>query len=395
MGTAKIGVVLSGGAARGAYEAGVLTGIAEAVGARGEGRPLFQIIAGTSVGALNGAWLAANAHRADHDVAHLVALWTALTLERHLKVDWRGFWRARKGGAERYGPSLVEPAALEQLVSEAIDWEKLHQNIAAGRIEALVIAALHVGSGVTTLFCELAPGARFRQVEHPRRISREVRLGPRHVLASAALPGLYPARRIGGGFFADGSLRFNTPISPALRAGAEKLVVITLRHPHPPHPDPDQPGAAHEAYPSPVFLAGKLLNALLLDPVADDLQTLLRFNQVISAARASLSPGDFARFSAEVEAQRGAAYRPVETLVFEPSQNIGLLAGAHLRERAGDKRLKPLYRALLSRAAHEEASWEADLASYLLLDADWARLLIDLGRADALAHRDAVREFFA
>lgn len=391
----SVGVVLSGGAARGAYEAGVLSGIAEATGASGGGPPLFSVVAGTSVGALNGAWLAANAHRADHDVAHLVSLWTSIELDRHLRLDWKGLAGVKSERRERYGPSLLDPGPLEALVTECIDWNRLHQNLEQGRLQALVLAALHVGSGVTTLFYELAPGAAFRAVEHPRRVSRPTRLEPRHVLASAALPGLYPARRIGGGFFADGSLRFNTPISPALRAGAQKLVVITMRHPHQQHPDIDGPGAAHERYPRPVFLAGKLLNALLLDPVADDLQVLLRFNQVVAAAQATLPSRELAAFKSALAGARGAPYRAVQTLVFEPSQNIGELAGAHLRDRGKNDRLPPWYRAVLAPAASTRASWEADLASYLLLDGAWARVLVDLGRADALSRKDEVRAFFS
>jgi NTE family protein len=388
-------VVLSGGAARGAYEAGVLAGIAEVTGASAGGPALFDVIAGTSVGALNGAWLAANAHRADHDVAQLASLWTSIELDRHLRLDWKSFAGVKRGRKESYGPSILDPGPLERLVTDAIAWDRLHQNLEQGRTQALVLAALHVGSGVTTLFYELAPGATFRAVTHPRRLSRQTRLEPRHVLASAALPGLFPARRIGGGFFADGSLRFNTPISSALRAGAEKLVVITMRHPHQPHPDIDGPGAAHERYPRPIFLAGKLLNALMLDPVADDLQVLLRFNQVLAAARAALGPRELSAFEAALAGIRGAPYRAVETLVFEPSQNIGELAGAHLRDRKKEDPLPPLYRALLAPAASARASWESDLASYVLLDGAWARVLTDLGRADALARRDEVRAFFS
>jgi NTE family protein len=148
-----------------------------------------------------------------------------------------------------------------------------------------------------------------------------------------------------------------------------------------------------EVYPSFVFLAGKVLDALLLDPVAEDFETLSLINGIVDAMQASLGPQAVARFEAEVIRRRGQPYRKVETLHFRPSRDIGVLAGEHLRVH-GHSGLLPA-RALLARAALTSATWEADLASYLLFDGRWAERLLELGRADALAQRDRVRAFFA
>jgi NTE family protein len=403
----NVGVVLSGGGARGAYEVGVLAGLVEALGPGERDEALFRVIAGTSVGAINGAWLAANAHLWHHRVEQLVTLWESLELEHHLRVDllglvgWTGPFRfLRKpvrdedGVSDRFGRSVLNPRALEDIVAAAVDWAQLHDNVNEGRLRAFVVAALHIGTGATTMFAELAPDAEFKAMRHPRRVAKLTRIDAEHVLASAAIPALFPARRVGRAYFADGGLRFNTPIAPAIRAGADKLVVITLRHDPVLPPDIDAMGDSAEQYPSLTFLIGKVFNALLLDPVTYDLQVLERFNRVMEVIDATLEPHERARIDAVLEQERGQAYRRIPTLIFEPSKNIGLLAGEHLRQHAGGWKLGRFYEWLLARAADADSTWEADLASYLLFDGDWARTLIELGRADALAKRDEVRSFF-
>lgn len=394
--------MLSGGGARGAYEVGVLSGICEVLGQRD--RSPFQVVAGTSVGAINGAWLVANAHRCDHSVEDLIKVWRSLTLREHLRVDLLGlvgwtspfrFLRSKgDGDGDRFGRSVLNPSGLEALVERSIFWDQLHHNVHSGTIRAFVVAALHIGTGVTTMFAELAPGVDFRPMRHPRRVAKRAQIGAEHVLASAAIPALFPARRIGSSFFVDGSLRFNTPIAPVIRTGADKLVVITLRHDAPTAPDVDVPGIS-EQYPSPVFLLGKLLNALLLDAVSYDLQVLEGFNRVMDVLDQTLAPDERQRFDRVLIEERGMSYKKLDTLSFEPSQNIGLLAGLHLRKNLGEWNIGRFYEWLLGRAASATATWEADLASFLLFDGSWADTLIELGRADALARRDEIRDFFA
>lgn len=404
-----MGIVLSGGGARGAYEAGIIAGIVEVLrsapfATEARERALFQVIAGTSVGAINGAWLAANAHRPDHSIDELVSIWNGLTLAEHLHVDLLGLigfttplrMIKRKGlDSAHFGRSVLNPTAIEALVSSRIDWAQMHDNIAQARLKALVVAALHIGTGVTTMFAELAPQARFHAMKHPRRVARIEPISAEHVLASAAIPALFPARRVGKSFFVDGGLRFNTPISSAIRAGAQKLVVITLRHDRLEAPDLDAEAAGSEQYPNVMFLVGKIFNALLLDPVAYDLQMLERFNRVIEVLDTTLTRDERTRFDAVLEEARGLSYRRLPTLAFEPSQDIGLMAGDHLRDHLDDWKLGRFYEWLLARAAQVEATWEADLASYLMFDGAWARKLIALGRRDARAKHDEIRAFFA
>lgn len=410
--TPKVGIVLSGGGARGAYEAGVVAGIIEALGRRAEDKTPFHVISGTSVGAINGAFLAANAHRGDVNIHEMLRIWRTLELSNHLRIDLQGLvgwhrtdWKRLLGMHEampltdRYGRSLLNPRGLEVAVQGGIDWAQLHKNVDDGVVHALVVAALHIGTGVTTMFAELSPTASFNPTKAPRRVAKLERIELEHVLASAAIPFVFPSRRVGESYFVDGGLRFNTPIAPAIRAGADKLIVVTLRYNR-------QAGAVDsegdvgtgpdmsEQYPHLVFLLGKILNALLLDPVTYDLQILERFNRLAEVLDSTLRPAERARIDKVLTETRGQSYRAIETLVFEPSEDIGVMAGEHLRENLNAWRLGRMYDWALAKAANVQATWESDLASYLLFDGAFAERLIALGRRDALAKADRIREFY-
>jgi NTE family protein len=410
----QVGLVLSGGGARGAYEAGVVAGIVEVLGRRPQDPAPFSIFAGTSVGAINAAFLAASTHRGDLCASDLMAFWQSLTLKKHLKFDPLGVlgWPRRLPLLElahahldpqrlgpRFGRSLLDPRALDHIVRTAIPWRQLHTNVAEGRTRALLVAALHIASGRTTVFAELAPGLTYRPSKDPRRQSSLKPVSADHILASAAIPMVFPARRIESTYYCDGGLRFNTPISPAIRAGAERLVVVSLLHRQPHDAASVLTRSIEEAhleqYPSLTFLAGKLLDALLLDPVMYDLQMLDRINGLFELLERTLSPEEMATVSALLVAKRGTSYRPIKTMVFAPSEDIGNIAGDFLREHIFNTRTGKLLRGLLFRRVTAEAQpWEADLASYILFDGRYAQRLIDLGRRDALRRANDIHKFF-
>ncbi len=399
-----VGLVLSGGGARGAYEVGVLLGIAEILGTSGATQAPFSVFAGTSVGAINASYVAAHTHLGDYAIDGLVRQWTELRMKEHLRIDLLGAlgWprtlpiqlraKHRLDPDElgpRFGRSFIDPRPLERVVRDGMPWFLLHENVRAGRTRAIVIAALHIQSGQTHLFVEAAPGVEFREGRDFRRVSRHEPIGPDHVLASAAIPLLFPSRRVKHSYYCDGGLRFNTPIAPAIRAGAERLVVVSLRL------APNQElRTSLEAYPSPYFLLGKLLAALLLDPVDYDLQVLSRFNRLLAVLEETLTTDELQRFHAVVDAERGIAYRKLETLVFRPSQDIGRMAGAYVKDRKDRERANWLSEWMLSRASSVGETFEADLMSFLLFDGGFAERLIDLGRRDAIGRRDAVKSFF-
>ena len=390
------GIVLSGGGARGAYEAGVVQGIMEVLQPTS---PPFDVLCGTSVGALNAAYLAANAQAPDMNAAALSELWRGLDVSKHLKLDMRGVlgWKRdlSKDDEKRpriVGRALLDIQALELVVRESVNWSQLHANIRRGIVRALAVSALHIYSGRTAIFAELAPGASFANSKDPRRVLELGEIAADHVLASAALPMFFPARRVGDGYFCDGGLRFNTPIAPAIRSGAERLVVISLlSQEEVPVGDATTEAERIHAYASPVFLIGKVLNALLLDPLRYDLQVLERFNRLIVTLESVLAPDEFETVQVLLRESRGLPYRKIDTLVFRPSRDVGRMA----REHAAKLQSSRFSSWLLARMANLGALWESDMVSFILFDSDFAAQLIELGRGDALARAAEIEAFFA
>jgi NTE family protein len=386
---------------RGAYEVGIVSGLAEVMDTEPGSQALFDIFAGTSVGAINAAYFAANADSHDHRVERLADTWQSLRLDDHARVRPLGlaplpeaFKRWTK--STLLGKSLLDTRAVEVMVRRTIDWERMHRNVDAGIVRAVMVAALHVVSGRTTVFTEGAPGVRIENTRDERRVSAFERITADHVLASAAIPLLFPTRKLGDHYYCDGGLRFNTPIAPAIRAGAERLVVVSVRHAR----SVREVAAVEEADNaemqnlSPVFLVGKLLNALLLDPVQYDLQVLDRVNQMMEVLEETLSPEDLERFHLVWVRHRGMSYRRIKTLTFTPSRDLGRLAAEYIRSSLKLKSLKPIARYLLERASRDSPEAEADWASYMLFDGGFAHELIEIGRADARARADEIREFF-
>jgi NTE family protein len=342
----------------------------------------FQIFAGTSVGAINAAYLAANTHRGDLGIAGLIKLWESLEVHEYVKVDllksWWRRWRGTGGGW-----SLIDATPLALLVGDGIDWRQLHHCREAGTTEALVVTALDIVSGRTAMFAQIAAGVRFRPSLDPTRTAVYTDITVDHVLASAALPFVFPARRIGETYYCDGGLRYNTPIAPAIRSGAARLVIIPMLR------KSRAPAALVRRYPNMTFLAGKLVNALIADPIERDLQVLERFNRLVEVLDETLTVDERERVAEMLRETRGRDYKTLATLTLRPSADIGLLAGQRVREGVGGA-LGFAFKQFLRRTGSEEADW----ASYLLFDGRFATRLIELGRHDAHQRADAIRRFF-
>jgi len=398
---AKTGLVLSGGGMRGAYEVGVILGIVAALKPGAGSPPLFRIFSGASVGAINTAYLAANAELPDHGIGRLAEVWKTLKLEDHARVRPLGLTGLKLPSllskAAPLGNSLLDTRALEVLVRRTVDWERMHRVIDSGRVLAVLIAALHVASGRTTMFTEHAPGMTVISTRDERRMTVVERITADHVLASAAIPLLMPTRKVGEHYYCDGGLRFNTPIAPAIRAGADRLIIVTVRH-TPSVAKMNSVEAADDGRGqdlSAVFLIGKLLNALLLDPVTYDLQVLDRLNQMMEVLEQTLAPADLDRVQRVWVQNRGLPYKRLRTLVFTPSRDLGEMAGEFIRHHLRTEALKPIARYLIERAIKAAPQAEADWASYLLFDGDFATEIIAGGYADAMARKDEIRDFYA
>jgi NTE family protein len=233
----------------------------------------------------------------------------------------------------------------------------------------------------------------------PHVVARHVRIGPKHALASAALPVIFPSVRIGGELFLDGGLRNSLPLSPALRLGAERVIVVPLRHKESPGAEPVRPMspvAQEKAVASAPFLVGKTLNALLLDHTDQDIGQLERINSMIDAGTAAFGPTFVDTLNRALIPHRNQAVRRVRHLVVRPSVDIGKLAAEYCRSAEFQARVKGrLVGRVIRRLAESEAPDEADLVSYLMFDGGFADILIQLGRADARALRDQWIQFFS
>lgn len=395
-------LVLSGGGARGAYEAGVVCGIIDVLREEGLDKAPFDIFSGTSVGALNTAYLAAHADEPDMGTPQMLQHWRELDLDQHLKIDLRGLlgWRRdwsphapgpARGHRQRLGRSILDPRGLDYLARQHVPWERIHRNVQNGTVRALVVAALHIASGKTTMFAELADGVPFRASRDPRRRPAMEPITAEHVLASSAIPLLFPAHCVGDDFYCDGGIRFNTPIAPAIRAGADRLVVVSLLPEETATPEPSESERERElSFQNPIFLMGKVLNALLLDPIDYDLHVLERFNHLLATLENVLEPHEMDEVRRAIAKHRGTPYRTLDTLVFHPTRDIGHMA----RQRAEEIEASRFSSWFLARAAALGTIWESDLLSFILFDGEFADQLIELGHRDAQSRAAEIRAFF-
>ena len=397
----RIGFVLSGGGSRGAYEAGIIHYLRTDL-ARRLGRHVpIDIVTGTSVGAINASFLAATMGDPASQAEQICAAWRSLRIEQLISLRPIDVLRAARmmlggdppppaAGSFRYG-GLLDTAGLERFVIRTIPWRGIEASLRARKLYALSVSATHIGTGHTVVFLSSSEPVPREWSRDPFVRHRAARIGPRHVLASAAIPMLFPAVKIGDAFFTDGGLRQNTPMSPAIRLGADRLLLVSLRHVAPETQAIQKERV--EAYPKPLFLAGKALNALLLDPTEYDLARLQRINLILDAGHASFGPTFEPMINAALVGLRGAPLRKIEVVHIRPSEDIGMLA-AQFVARGRMRVSSVVARKLIHRLAEGEAAHESDLLSYLLFDGDYAADLIDLGRRDAAAKADELAALF-
>ncbi len=397
----KIGMVLSGGGSRGAYEAGIIDYLRSDLAKRLGRHVPIDIVSGTSVGAINAAFLAATMGDLDTQAAQLTSAWRSLHLEELISLKPIDVFRAARmllggdpppptPGSFRYG-GLLDTAGLERFVLRAIPWRGIDRSLRARHMSAISVSATHVGTGHTVVFLSSAEPVPREWSRDPFVRHRAARIGPRHVLASAAIPMLFPAVKIGEDYYTDGGLRQNTPMSPAIRLGADRLLLVSLRHVA--TETKQQQRERSDAFPKPLFLAGKALNALLLDHTEYDLARMQRINLILEAGNASFGDKFEDMMNHALVRLRGAPLRRIQAVHIRPSEDIGALAAEFVS--AGRMRVRGVVaRRLIQRLAAGEARHESDLLSYLLFDGDFASQLIDLGRHDAAKKADELAALF-
>jgi len=392
-------LVLSGGGARGAYEAGVLGYIWRLLGRHFRENPPFKILCGTSVGAINAISIAATAHEPETQGEVLMGHWMGLRGNELLHFSLRslvqfarwtigsvfptvGRWLAVERG------SLLETRPLEEFARRAVHWPQIQKNIEKGWLMAVSISCTELASGRTKVFVatarrQLPSWSRDTMVQAARCVIR-----PDHALASASIPILFPAVPIDGVYYCDGGLRQNTPLSPALRLGTDRVLVIGIRR-----SEETRPARSGEHYPSPIFLAGKVIDAMLLDRIDYDIDRLNLVHDLLETGEQAFGEKFTQRVDEIVTRRRGAPYKRVKCLYIRPSRDIGAIALECIQ--SGEVEAKGWFtRRMIRRVARAESEYAADLMSYLLFDRAFATRLIALGFEDARRQREEILDFF-
>lgn len=387
------GLVLAGGGARGAYEAGILYYLYADGPAELREAARFEVLSGTSIGALNVSSLAATMHQPAWGMRKLVDIWRGLKLEDILELSIGDMmsipgWLLGRNSRE----SIFPDAPVRRMIETSFDWNRIHVNLADGLLEAVSISATQVPTGKTVVFYETRDG-------RPRRFSRDphvkavhARIDPAHVRASAAIPFVFPAVDIDGVPYADGGLRQNTPLSPALRLGSTRLVVVGLGYDK--HMAPaEEPGFWRSRLASPVFLLAKVLNALMLDHVDYDLIRLEHMNRLLRDGQQVFGEQFTTRLNTVMGPIRGARYRIVPHVVLRPGRDLGRMAAQYVRSKKM-RSSRSMMRRVVRQLALMENRDEADLCSYILFDGPFCEDLIELGIADAKAKKDDLIRLF-
>lgn len=402
----RVALVLSGGGSRGAYEAGVLSWLFENVYPKLGDEFEFDIISGTSVGAIHAAYVASTAGLAPAERAGmLIDTWKKMRFDNVLRLTWRdfigiplrsmGFGPTRARGNDRAPDAiggLVDTGPLEEIVRSVIPWNRLRATLQAGRPSVLCTAVTEVNSGTVRIFLD-GPGADTTPwLYDPHVDAVTTRITDLHVRASAAIPFLFPAVRIGRHYYVDGGLRLNTPLSPAVRHGAGRILIIGLGKRAGKHDKVEFVDA--EALTQPAFLLGKILDVMLLDPIENELRQLEIVNVLLAGGKATFGADFVERIAPTLRAVRGVGYQSVEFHMQRPSDDIGRIAAeCYHRRDDGNSGARSMIAALIKRGATIGVPRdEADFLSYVYFDSVFTDRLLELGREDARASADRILE---
>lgn len=374
MSESRTALILTGGGARAGYQVGVLKAIRELLPE--PQRNPFPILCGTSAGALNAASMASSAEDFGSGVEGLLHVWENFRAHQVYRADPAGVgvagvrWLSTLafGWLTHRAPhSLLDNAPLRRLLSESIDLGRIAQAIDSRALHSVSITCSGYSSGQSVSFFQgragLEPWRRSQRIGTPAEISVD------HLMASSAIPFLFPAVHINREWFGDGSMRQVAPVSPAIHLGADRILVIGAGRMA---DENERPSGM--VYPSLAQIAGHALSSIFLDSMSVDLERMKRINHTLSLIPES------------VRRDNGLSLHPIEVLTIAPSQRLDHLAARHAQA------LPWAVRALLRNIGAMNQNGGA-LTSYLLFEQLYTRALIDLGYADTWVRRDEVRRF--
>lgn len=372
----KTALVLPGGGARGAFQVGVLKAIAELL-PKAAANP-FSVLSGTSAGAINAVVLASKARRFHLAVEELERVWGNFHCDQVYRTDNLTMlksslhWMASivLGGFLVGAPvSLLDNAPLRGLLSRNVRFPRIQNAIENGYLDAITVTAAGYATARSTSFYQSDSG--LEEWARTRRIGVRGELHLDHLMASIAVPMIFPPVQIDGEYFGDGAMRQATPLSPAIHLGANRILVIGVRD-----ETADEPPTPENPQSSPSFanIAGYMLDTLFMDGLYSDIERMTRINQLVDAVRPEHRSGSL------------ASMRAIDTMLIVPSKDLRVIAHKHRQE------LPFALRALLRGIAGKKPG-ESRLLSFLLFEQAFTRELIDLGYSDAMRVKDQLRDF--
>ncbi|MBI2068339.1 MAG: patatin-like phospholipase family protein [Deltaproteobacteria bacterium] len=404
--TRKTALVLSGGGARGAYEAGIIHYLRTMLPPKIRNHS-FDIQCGSSVGAINSSFMASSAHDLELQGRRIHEVWSKLTPDRiyrrqtialldFLRKGGRGllmnFIRRNQTGIPHFR-GFLDTSPFLPFMEQEIDWKQITRNIKAGLVQALSISATNVFTGRLELFIQKRDDVEYSG----SYITHFTKIRPIHTMASAAIPIIFPTVDVDGIPYTDGGLRLNTPMSPAIQLGADSLFIIGLHHRA--KPGEKIPSIGKKGVPPSMGqVLGRVMNSIFLDRTQYDLEQLERINRIIDWSEELYGENyleDLNQMLRRKEIRGDVADRGLKrlrVLRIRPSEIIGDIFD-HAFRKHRDQYFSN-FEKFLVRFLDIDPSGGVDFLSYIAFIPEYLKKLIELGFEDARSNHKEIVEFF-